>query len=335
MKFSAILLCLILPIASAVQESSDSLLRTEEIRIRDPFIYADSDTQLYYMYAQMDNRLGGRGDDSKPKGVEVYISSDLEHWQHPKTVLLIPEEFWARNMVWAPEMHEYNGKYYIFTTLTSSEFLEGQSKPRDEEFWPEMHKRGTQIFVSESPLGPFQPFENKAHTPEDWMALDGTLYVEDGIPYMIFCHEWVQVVDGTIDYVRLEKDLSGPVGEPKKMFAASDGEWVSRREWKVTDGCYMYKTMEGTLLMIWSSDGEKGYAEGYAVAIAESESGRLEGPWVQQEELLFKNQGGHGMIFRTFDDRLMLSLHAPNGPRGDERLRLIEIEDTGSSLRKK
>jgi hypothetical protein len=28
------------------------------------------------------------------------------------------------------------------------------------------------------------------------MALDGTLWVEDGVPYMIFCHEWIQITDG-------------------------------------------------------------------------------------------------------------------------------------------
>ena len=54
------------------------------------------------------------------------------------------------------------------------------------------------------------------------MTLDGTLYVEDGKPYMVFCHEWVQTIDGTMDCIQLEDDLSDTVGEPRMMFKASD-----------------------------------------------------------------------------------------------------------------
>ena len=60
-------------------------------------------TQNYYMYAQMDNRSGS---DENIKGVEVYVSTDLEHWQEPQPVLILADDSWARNMVWAPEMHE-------------------------------------------------------------------------------------------------------------------------------------------------------------------------------------------------------------------------------------
>ena len=50
------------------------------------------------------------------------------------------------------------------------------------------------------------------------MALDGTLWVEDGIPYMIYCHEWVQIADGSMELVRLTDDLSAPVGNSLTLF---------------------------------------------------------------------------------------------------------------------
>ncbi len=37
------------------------------------------------------------------------------------------------------------------------------------------------------------------------------------------------------------------------------------------------------------------------------------------------------MIFRTFDDHLMLVLHQPNSDR-QERARLFRLRDTGESL---
>ena len=80
-------------------------------------------------------------------------------------------------------------------------------------------------------------------------------------------------------------------------------------------------------MMIWSSFGVGGYTIGVAV----SPSGKLRGPWVQQTEPLFADDGGHGMIFKRFDGQLMLVLHQPN--KDGERARLFELEDTGETLR--
>lgn len=80
--------------------------------------------------------------------------------------------------------------------------------------------------------------------------------------------------------------------------------------------------------MIWSSFG----AQRYAVGMACSLSGKIAGPWKQMDELLFAANGGHGMIFKTFDDRLMLVLHQPNSGE-KERAHFFELEDTGDRLR--
>ena len=331
MKVLIFITMILFPVFLKAQDMSNKTVTTEEINIRDPYIFADTVTQSYYMYAQMHNRIKDADENDNIKGVEVYVSTDLKNWVYPQPVLILDDDFWARSMVWAPEMHEHNGKFYLFVTLTSSDIHENMSKPIGEENWPPHYKRGTQIFVADSPLGPFKPFDNKPHTPENWMALDGTLYVEDDIPYMIFCHEWVEIVDGSIDYVQLSSDLSKPVGNTQKMFHASDAKWSTGKDSKVTDGCFLFKTKSNKLLMIWSSFGTKGYA----IGIAESESGRLIGPWIQQDNLLFEENGGHGMIFKTFDNKLLLAFHQPNSPGGEERLKLFEIEDTGDTLKLK
>ena len=46
-----------------------------------------------------------------------------------------------------------------------------------------------------------------------------------------FRDEWVQITDGTVEYVKLKDDLSETVGEPKRLFRGSDvalGEKVAR-----------------------------------------------------------------------------------------------------------
>ena len=166
---------------------------------------------------------------------------------------------------------------------------------------PPQRRRGTQVFVADSPDGPFEPFKNGPHTPENWMALDGTLWIEDYQPWMIFCHEWQQVRNGTIELVELKEDLSDVAGKPK--------------------------TKEGGLLMIWSSFGEKGYA----IGIAEAMNGEVTGPWIQQEKLLFAENGGHGMTFKTFEGKLMLVLHQPN-TSPEERARFYELRETEGGI---
>ncbi|HOY59464.1 MAG TPA: family 43 glycosylhydrolase, partial [Verrucomicrobiota bacterium] len=179
------------------------------------------------------------------------------------------------------------------------------------------------------PTGPFRIFANRPHTPAEEMALDGTLWVEDGVPHMVYCHEWVQVRDGSIKVIRLKDDLSGTIGEPKLLFRAGEARWTPReRKSYVTDGPAIYRTKAGGLLMLWSSFTDSGYTTG----IAESESGSIHGPWTHQMEPLFRKDGGHAMVFRDFEGRLILALHSPNR-EPDERCRLFLLEDTGKTLR--
>jgi GH43 family beta-xylosidase len=308
--------------------AQQKFLSLSDIHIRDPFIVADKSSGTYFMYASIANRLHTI---DSTQGVEVYTSKDLIHWNEPNSVYIIPDNFWAHHFVWAPEVHAYNGKYYLFVTFTSADSLPSISGR------PPLQKRGTQVLVADKPTGPFKPFQNRSHTPTDWMALDGTLWVEDGIPYMAFCHEWIQLANGTIELARLKNDLSGLAEEPKTLFRAGDAPWVTDLKMKdekgnvyltlVTDGPFFYRTSKGKLLMIWSSFG----VDDYSVGIAESVSGKIAGPWKQQEKPLFTGDGGHGMIFRTFDGRLMLSLHKPNNDP-DERAGFYELIDTGDSL---
>ena len=144
-------------------------------------------------------------------------------------------------------------------------------------------------------------------------------------------HEWIQVLDGTMEAVPLKPDLSGSAGPPIHLFKASDAPWLqeqkasNRQRTYVTDGPEFYRTKNGKLLMIWSS-----YRDGqYVETVAHSVSGTLRGPWKQDEPLVGEDSG-HGMIFRSFDGRLMLVLHQPfNQARG----KLFELDDTGDMIR--
>ncbi len=297
----------------------------KDIYIRDPYILADPRSGRYYMY-----RSTGSDDTPNPKGaVEAFTTDDLENWSGPVRVFDVPDDNWITGRVWAPEVHYYKGKYYLFATLNS----DIEWKKRDKNM-PPYTLRATQIFEAKRPEGPFLPIGDKLPaTPMDEMALDGTLWVEDGRPYMVYCHEWVQIGDGAMKLAELKKDLSAREGQPVTLFRASAAPWSTGsgegdKKTYVTDGCFLYRTSTGKLLMLWSSfmNGE------YAIGIAESTTGRITGPWRHRPEPLFSRNGGHGMVFRGFDGVLRLVIHAPNSPSGAERARIFELEDTGDTL---
>lgn len=312
---------------SAQAQQPVSTVDIKDLYVRDPYIVPDAATKTYFLYkaGQVANEKG-----QTVNGVVAYKSKDLKKWEGPYTVFGMPDNNWITGVVWAPEVHKYRGKYYLFATLNSD--IEWK---KQRENWPKYTFRGTQIFHSDSLLGPFLPFADKLpHTPMDRMALDGTLWEENGIPYMIYCHEWVQIEDGTMELIRLSHDLSKTIGPSQTLFHASGAAWSTGSHHKdgtssyVTDGCFLYRTKADKLLMVWSSF----KAGSYAVGIAESTTGKVTGPWIQQKDLLFEANGGHGMLFKTFDGRLMLTLHGPNSPSGSERMQIFEVEDVGYTL---
>ena len=277
------------------------MLKRKDIRIRDPFILTDTEKGCYYMYGTTDLVPGTLH--AEPR-FSVYKSYDLESFEKPRIIFDGEKtEFWADRDYWAPEVHRWGGRYYLFGSCKA----EGK-------------RRATEIFVSDTPDGEFVPVSDKSITPEDWECLDGTFFVDDGKPYMVFSHEWVQVGDGEIWAVQLSDDLTRAVGEPFMLFKASDNPEVSELEEGsgnyVTDGPFLYREY-GKIKMIWSSF----YQGRYLVLDAECDS--LFGEW-RHGGSRFDFDGGHAMIFTRLDGRRMIALHAPN-KADEERANFFEI----------
>ena len=277
-----------------------------EIAIRDPFVVVENDK--YYLIGTRNANFG-----QNTNGFDVYVGTDLEHWSRPIEVFNSDKFGLNKGANWAPEIHKYKDKYYIFATFEQPNGF-----------------RGTYSLVSNSILGPFEPCSEKALTPDEWWSLDGTLFVDDNdVPYLIFCHEHVQIMNGTVCYIQLNEDLSAAVSEPKLMFYGSDANGAVGNEdgRYVTDGPFMYRGDKDRLYMIWSTivNGQ------YYQCLAYSDNGKIDGNWIQTEPI-FKSDGGHGMLFRDLGGRLMLTLHCPN-IQPLERPAFFELSDDGSSLK--
>lgn len=312
-------------------------LRLPNMPLHDPWILAHDESKTYYLYT------GGRTNDhgTNRSGTVTYQSKNLRDWQGPKVVFAIPDGMWASpgQGAWAPEVHHYNGRYYLFVTLHNSDRIidrpdeSTRTGDRPANVWVTTHMRGTIIAGSDSPEGPFVPLKmDSPVAPADFMTLDGTLYLEDNAPWMVYAHEWLQKIDGTMEAVPLKTDLSAASGPPIYLFKGSDAPWLDAhmtasksQNSYVTDGPELYRTKTGQLLMLWSSYDRGSYME----ALARSESGKISGPWKQLDPLV-AHDSGHGMLFHTFDGKLMMVLHRPfRNARG----KLYDMEDTGDNLK--
>ena len=62
-----------------------------------------------------------------------------------------------------------------------------------------------------------------------------------------------------------------------------------------------------------------------------SDNGEIDGNWIAQP-LLFEEDGGHGMLFKTFEGELRFVFHTPNGPAGLERAAIYNIKEKDGSI---
>ena len=318
------LLCyLFFSIALIAQKSGANEIRKnvplDSIVLSDPFILADYNSKMYYM-------TGTYG--------MLWKSKDLKFWDGPYKVVQTDSTSWMgpKPLIWAAEIHAYKNKYYYFATFTN------QSVMIDTVNGNAVERRASHVLVSNKPDGPYVPMKDSIYLPRNKSTLDGTFWVDkDGKPYLIYCHEWYQNLNGTIEKIELKPDLSGTMGEGKVLFRASDSPWSRKKDKngndrpdEVTDGPYLFCTATGKLGMIWTSWVYGVYTQGVAYSV----SGTLNGPWMQEKEPITPPTFGHGMLFNTLDGKSLMSVHSHSKINGQyTRIpHLFEVDLTGDKL---
>ena len=289
-------------------------MKKEDIRIRDPFVLAEDG--VYYIYSSTCSSDG--------KTVEVYKSRDLENWDEPTVIYRMSTDTWKDRELWAPEVHEYRGRYYLFVSILGKNGL-----------------RGTEISVSDAPDGMFEPVSDRPATPLTQSCIDGTLFVDGDTPYIVYSHDWPDnyvaekdVYVGEICAVELSKDLKEQAGEPFVLFASTDvpysaaaatpTSYYGKRLMRYgSDAPFVRKLRNGKLFLTWSPIPANNYVVRGAV------SDNIRGPWKHIEKPLFDDNGGHAMIFTDFDGTEKMCLHHPEKPQLEraEIITLVECDE--------
>lgn len=293
------------------------IMKREDIRIRDPYIVAADG--IYYMYSSTGSKDGTT--------VVVYKSEDLDSWSEPVDVYKLDTSTWKSKELWAPEVHYYMGRYYMFLSILGKNGL-----------------RGTEISVSDTPDGIFLPITDHPATPEDKSCIDGTLFVDGDTPYIVYSRDWPDnyvaerdVYVGQICATQLTRDLKERVGDPFVLFESSEvpysaaapahtkyrGEWLYRYG---SDAPFINRLRDGRIFLTWSPIPNNNYVVLGAV------SENIRGPWTHIDVPLFDENGGHAMFFNGFDGQRKMCMHQPERyPL--ERAVIFDVIETSDGLR--
>lgn len=281
LKHTLISLCLLAVLAScggSAPKRTATVTNPLPIEFGDPFLLHASDGR-YYMYGT-----------SLADGFEAYVSTDLQTWTKCGQVYRgAGEGQWNESCFWAPEVYEFNGKYYMFYSANWRHNPTGEG---------ENFRIG--VAVADSAAGPFRDLMNRPVFDPGYPVIDANVFHDDttGKFYLYYsrcCYKhpveseiaaearrkgtFKDVEESWVYGVELKPDFSGVVGEPRlllsppKKIADRQAEWESRsvtsgevnRRW--TEGSFLFKKGDTYYIMYSANSFEgKHYAVGYATA---------------------------------------------------------------------
>lgn len=163
-------LLLALVISSAVTLNADNPIVQADYTA-DPAPLVASDGRLY-VYVGHDANDGNDDSFNMPSWM-CYSTTDMQNWTDHGVVMYSTDFEWAEeNSAWAAQCIEHNGKYYLYVTVTTSQWGGG---------------RAIGIAVSDSPTGPFVDAIGKPLCGPNWLYIDPTVFVDaDGRGYIYF-----------------------------------------------------------------------------------------------------------------------------------------------------
>ena len=330
-----------------VQKNQGNYSNPLKVQFGDPYVLYTNG--MYYMY--------GTGGGAR-EGFAAYSSKDLVNWKTEGQVYFAnnPNGWsdttspWGRAL-WAPEVYEVNGKFYMFY---SAQWKENPTK--------ELENFRIGVAVAEKPNGPFIDIQRKPVFDPGYPVIDANvLFDAGGKAYLYYSRcaykhpvesevaawakkkGWFPEIEESWVYgVEINPDFSGVIGEPVLLLQPpvsmkdKQAEWESRsvtskevnRRW--TEGSVAFRKGD-TYYMMYSANyfGGRNYAVGYATSKSPL------GPFIKatNNPVLQKNveKGGivtgtgHNSITYSPDGKEMFCVyHGRTKATGDERVVFID-----------
>ncbi len=264
--------------------------KDRRVRGGDPFVHLENGT--YYLYFSSGDKVG----------LTVYTSTDLKEWLPDQGRDKFGRAYvngngFGTNRFWAPEMHKYNGKYYLFHSAEEK----------------------VTVAVSDSPLGPFKNPEKKPFFKEG--NIDNSFFLDDdGTPYMLYAHFYA---GNEVWICELEKDLMHAKPETQRKLIRAQEEWEMNRanprfaKWSIAEGPCLVKK-DGLYWLTYSSHHVIDPAYNVCLATATN----VKGPYVKQGKgPILAPRGklectGHHSLFKDKSGNWKIVFHARDLGKG-------------------
>ena len=272
------------------------------LKAADPYVLAWNGR--YYLYGSCPLC----GPEAQTEGFGVFVSDDLVHWRRETgrskggLVFARGDGFGTADF-WAPEVHRYKGRFYLFYTAN----------------------RSCCVAVADSPLGPFRnPKKEPLVSSPDRQMIDNSLFVDDdGTPWMPFS-------DGErFALVQLAGDLMSVVpGSHRYAFEEPREPWQNG----VEEGPSIVRA-GGKYVVLFSGDCCQ--SQDYAVGVGIAD--KVTGPWKRVPGYRFVHRAGgltgtgHGSPLRLPDGswRYFFHAHETSAIMGTRRTYVAPMEFKG------
>ena len=269
----------------------------------DPMIIEHDGT--YYLYS------------TGNKTLSVRTSKNLLSWtSQSEPIFSVTDTTWAVKYLWAPEVHEYNGKFYLFYC----------AKDKDDIFHVD-------IAVCDTPNGKFKPLQDKPLLAPDYSVIDVSFFEDDdGRTYLFYSKDCsTNKIDGkrvSQSYgIEVSNDLMTLIGEPV-LCATPTYKWELKSGntlWN--EGPVVFKR-DGRYYLLYSANyyQSEHYSVGYAVS--DTVLGLYEKP--EDSRILYGNGetitgSGHCTLL-YIGDEIYLTYHSHTVPPNTDGGRSLYID---------
>ncbi len=271
----------------------------------DPFILEHNGT--YYLYATGGSRF------------TVRKSQNLIRWTSAsEPILKLSDTTWAVKSGWAPEVYEYNGKFYfIFSAQNANDI------------------HCIDIAVSDTPDGKFVPLSDKPFFAPGYSVIDASLFFDDdGKIYLYYSKDCSTNKIGNQKVsqsygVEIKKDFSGIIGDPV-LISTPTYEWELKSGntlWN--EGPVVFKE-NGIYYQLFSANFYQ--SQHYSVGYTSSDTPLRLFDKTEDSKILSGNGStvtgpGHCNIFRSPENgEIYLAYHVHTVPPNTEHGRSLAID---------
>jgi xylan 1,4-beta-xylosidase len=282
--------------------------------LRDPCIIRDGST--YYVVFTMwpfrprDEKHFAEPDMGSSPGIRLYSTQDFKNWKDEGWIVKssdLPPDCPYKHQFWAPEIHHYNGKYYVIFTASNWNAQQYHLKSGYYAF----------IGVADKVTGPYQHITQVPNGP-----CDTTLFTDDsGQFYLAMPRGDISVQK--VDLDQLEEGIVTRLG-PEVTVVRHDGSDIQEAvSPKYLEGPWVEHVGAKYYLFYAAFYGSGGYWTGVA------SSDNPMGPYIKDPrgKVFF---GGHLAVFDGPDGRKWFSYRGERDSRVRGRLAIDPIDIDGN-----